>query len=723
MTTPSAKGAPSPFTPSLTKKILTMVSNSNKLHYSPSSPADSVTQAMKNDLEELIGYIDGLAFDKMGDGCFGITNEMDTPSANKQLFYNVKDHCACNNGERSGYSAFRDRTNQGKDIKINLRKDPETSVATTNLTAKSIKKYERSSFSAKIPMASIDNCYNLLEPSGTPPNREEPSGSLPSHRSSFYFHDDEPLSVDLSKSDDTDQTEMKYTEQSTESLTVLADAAATTTKPSTSQQPSNCRKNEMISSPEKFSKATSFRSFSSDPTPSKSNRLHCFIRKNHTGGVQVLDEDNCEPFIQLETPARRAISSFSTTVDRVTTEDYEQKIGTAASESNIGQSNSSPALLIQPFGINDHCDAKVNSSVSDSYLSERYREGNITPHPLLCREHGTKCTKNKKCEHDTNFRSATPVVQDPLQQNDKRLSNLVLTSPESAKKLLQTAVDALKDARKERESAREWAKEIKDSAHQWVEEQRKLIRIESLSISGGNPVSGESLQKHHQKIEELINDLRLEIYTPNSPRSNAGNELQVIMARLDTQFHGLSRELTVMKEQLAFIVKECEATRRVTVGKGIKPSSQLEIPSRYAKSGDVQTEHKTPKANRLSLCRNGSQSETSAVSSRGSHRIRRATPNGGHLIDYGNGTTKEVHFDGTTVIRFQNGDVETKFGTNGSSSSSSCVVAYYHSKEEVLQITQKDGSCLYEYNTGQVERHTRDGVKIILFPDGTKTIV
>ena len=254
MTTPSAKGAPSPFTPSLTKKILTMVSNSNKLHYSPSSPADSVTQAMKNDLEELIGYIDGLAFDKMGDGCFGITNEMDTPSANKQLFYNVKDHCACNNGERSGYSAFRDRTNQGKDIKINLRKDPETSVATTNLTAKSIKKYERSSFSAKIPMASIDNCYNLLEPSGTPPNREEPSGSLPSHRSSFYFHDDEPLSVDLSKSDDTDQTEMKYTEQSTESLTVLADAAATTTKPSTSQQPSNCRKNEMISSPEKFSK-------------------------------------------------------------------------------------------------------------------------------------------------------------------------------------------------------------------------------------------------------------------------------------------------------------------------------------------------------------------------------------------------------------------------------------------------------------------------------------
>jgi len=96
------------------------------------------------------------------------------------------------------------------------------------------------------------------------------------------------------------------------------------------------------------------------------------------------------------------------------------------------------------------------------------------------------------------------------------------------------------------------------------------------------------------------------------------------------------------------------------------------------------------------------------------------------LIDYGNGVTKEIHPDGTTVTKFMNGDVETQFGPNvstASSPSASAVMAYYHCKEEVLKITLRDGSVLYEYSTGQVERHCADGVKIIRFPDGTKTII
>ena len=58
-----------------------------------------------------------------------------------------------------------------------------------------------------------------------------------------------------------------------------------------------------------------------------------------------------------------------------------------------------------------------------------------------------------------------------------------------------------------------------------------------------------------------------------------------------------------------------------------------------------------------------------------------------------------------------------------SNPAATCMVAYYHCKEEVLQITQRDGSVLYEYSNGQVERHCADGVKIVLFPDGTKTML
>jgi hypothetical protein len=121
----------------------------------------------------------------------------------------------------------------------------------------------------------------------------------------------------------------------------------------------------------------------------------------------------------------------------------------------------------------------------------------------------------------------------------------------------------------------------------------------------------------------------------------------------------------------------------------------------------------------------GRWSETSLASSH-TNRTRRITPNGGHLVDYGNGVTKEVHPDGTTVTRFANGDVETRFSDVSSPQGSGKregILAYFHNKEGVLQITQNDGSVLYEYSNGQMERHQKDGTKVVLFADGSKTIV
>ena len=74
---------------------------------------------------------------------------------------------------------------------------------------------------------------------------------------------------------------------------------------------------------------------------------------------------------------------------------------------------------------------------------------------------------------------------------------------------------------------------------------------------------------------------------------------------------------------------------------------------------------------------------------------------------------KEVHKDGTTVIRFTNGDVETKF--------SGGTTAYFHAKDQVMQINNTaDGSTLFEYPNRQIERHYKDGSKAILFADGTR---
>ena len=103
---------PPPSTPYLTKKILTLVSSGGKNvgegePLPPSvSPSDSVARAMKNDLEELIGYIDNLAFNPTDEKAPAAATRVGTPSTNKELFP-VDDHPSDTNYDKQ----TGDRTN------------------------------------------------------------------------------------------------------------------------------------------------------------------------------------------------------------------------------------------------------------------------------------------------------------------------------------------------------------------------------------------------------------------------------------------------------------------------------------------------------------------------------------------------------------------------------------------------------------------------------------
>ena len=748
---------PPPSTPSLTKQILTMVSSSgnhnmpttmnefsNNMNtggdsspdnkYLPPSPTDSVTQAMKTDLEELIGYIDGLAFDKMTEGTMKMaaTTTATPPSTNKQLFSTTDTYhfgSSSSNDERvniysnrtSKDDVFRDRTNRfsgAEDKKIKKNNTPQN----------------------VLQLQAGQQYSKVLDPSGSRPTRDEPAGSPPSREASLYFHDESlSLILSLSKSEDGDD---EIVEENI--MGPVGAKGGTTASLSSSPTPrllSTFQKNGIIVSSPDRAKTISFQTVSKDATPSKSkegnnsatndDEVRKFdIRKGtpypHYRRIRIdekVAEDNekdrignnkCESSIQLQTtPARRAISFLPVSI-----------VGNPLVEENEYKTMTTP---ITTSGDHDNCELEMDSTTNATYLNRK-----ATPFPIRRRDYGSNDNDNDN--DNSNIQGTNLETPIPKQQQNEQFSKLVLTSPESAKKLLQTAVDALKDARQERESARQWAKDIKDSVNQWVVEQRQLIRTESqsASVSGDSPVSTEFLQQHHQAIEDSINDLRHEINHKISSRSETENQLHMLMTKQDEQIRELSNQLIVMKEQLACIVKEGGVVKRTTLRsqRDADPTSQSDYKasnSRYNKDETQSIVHKTPKSNRIALPLNASHSETSATSSHASHRIKRTTPSGGHLIDYGNGTSKEVHPDGTTVTRFRNGDVETRFGATKnvtcSSPSSSCVVAYYHSKEKVLQITQNDGSVLYEYSSGQVERHCADGVKIILFPDGTKTIV
>ena len=675
----------------------------------PASPTDSVAQAMKSDLEELIGYIDNLAFEEKSEKP-PVPKSVGTHSMNKELFPNDRN--------TSSTSILQDRTNKftanARQVSM-LDKLKDSDVA----TAMSPARYHDSSVNLSYERKERDS--KMLEPVGNRPRREEPAGSPPSQEASLYFHD-ESFSLNLSQSQEADESnisDLHFTDKR---------SMEESNKNRSGRPPrllSTLQKNGLLSSPER-SKTIAFLSVSKDPTPSKPIRSSS-LNLNHQNHFATptahaknktysSDDDGNE--IRRKRLATRQATPFPKNqdrdLDRFEQENLDRKgnewwRARPVTEDDPSERDSSVRFdSKETSSMHENGDAKSLKWV-ESFTSPihrpKYARG--TPYP------------SKKAGDRQNAESGDPVLETPVPRQDST-SNLVLTSPESARKLLQNAMEALQDARKERDEARQWANDIKLSVNEWMEDQRQLIRTESASIAdNSNTAPTAVLEQKHRAIENLINDLRNEM---KSSKFDAETQLQMIVRKQDEKIRELSHQLSTVQDQLTHLMKD-DASKKADAHTvhGKHPKK----PERSGRSNSIEAPglaHKTPTIDTTKLVRSASRSEAS----HSSQRTRRATPTGGHLIDYGNGVTKELHPDGTTVTRFKNGDVETRFDPNSSTKSnpaSTCMKAYYHCKEEVLQITQRDGSVLYEYANGQVERHCADGVKIVLFPDGTKTIV
>ncbi|KAI9099411.1 T-complex protein 10 C-terminus-domain-containing protein [Phlyctochytrium arcticum] len=82
------------------------------------------------------------------------------------------------------------------------------------------------------------------------------------------------------------------------------------------------------------------------------------------------------------------------------------------------------------------------------------------------------------------------------------------------------------------------------------------------------------------------------------------------------------------------------------------------------------------------------------------------------LVRYQNRTIKEVHpKENVTVIHFTNGDYK-KVMSDGR-------IVYWYSEPRTLHTTFKDGLQLYEFSSGQIEKHYPDGTNEIVFADKT----
>lgn len=90
--------------------------------------------------------------------------------------------------------------------------------------------------------------------------------------------------------------------------------------------------------------------------------------------------------------------------------------------------------------------------------------------------------------------------------------------------------------------------------------------------------------------------------------------------------------------------------------------------------------------------------------------VERRYAGGARVLQFGNGTTKLLLPGGQTDIRFDNGDLKRVDGE---------VVVYYYSEVGTLFTQLPDDIRVYRFGNGQLERHSPDGAKTVLYPDGT----
>ena len=115
-------------------------------------------------------------------------------------------------------------------------------------------------------------------------------------------------------------------------------------------------------------------------------------------------------------------------------------------------------------------------------------------------------------------------------------------------------------------------------------------------------------------------------------------------------------------------------------------------------------------------------------SSSGAHLVCTYS-DGSRVVIYRNGTEKETRGDGTTIVRFANGDVRrfvpvTARRGGGGDGLGSCEI-YRYASSNTVQTTYSAGVDVFEFPSGQTELWRREGegpeaiiIQEILFPNG-----
>jgi hypothetical protein len=291
----------------------------------------------------------------------------------------------------------------------------------------------------------------------------------------------------------------------------------------------------------------------------------------------------------------------------------------------------------------------------------------------------------------------------------------------------------------EGERAREWVGQVREAAQRWVVAQREWIA----ERNNNNGISDEVMERCQRALSESQERVRtLERALLEETRQHRAAEkcLQDIVRRQQRQLMvweeiaGNRRSLDAREARKSHAATKFEETRdsaqltppqHTTDPEMTSPLSTHSGPRMPSPTVSPRGEEQSPESRQELLA-----SRSSKSSRRTRHRTRRLSADGTRTVEYSNGSRKDVHPDGTVVIRFANGDVETRRAD---------AISYYYAKQGVLRVRTLDDdhgsqwtlndddegspttvvTDTFHYPTGQHEHLCSDGRKMVTFPDGT----
>ena len=344
---------------------------------------------------------------------------------------------------------------------------------------------------------------------------------------------------------------------------------------------------------------------------------------------------------------------------------------------------------------------------------------------------------------------------------------------EKFNQLTRQVENALQDANQEREATRAWARQVREAMLAWIEEQRHQVEQERAALGKERQISG-SPQKDKafyeakiERLENVIRGLELDLKTTELHHQTNEKRLHNIIQYQQESYKKLEESKAIgggnksnstpWSKHQAYVDNLESRTKELKDRKtprlsdcqdpisGILQQPQRKVDMNFSSPANKSVQRKITFAdNAASVSENPGNMKLPRMTTPGNTghphkpfggitpgsvglgKTNRKDPskvpplqpgssasNASRVLTFANGARKEIRDDSSSIIRFANGDVQIFNKTGGS-------IAYYHAKSKVVQVATRDGSEIYEFPNGQVERHYPDGRKIVKFPDGTK---